>query len=231
MPTIKDQEFGTIAVHRSARSRQISIRIAPGGGLRVSAPLYTPVIFVKRLIERSRDELRTMLSSKTYTTSFAHGMQLGRSHTLVVIESDEEKVSVRRERRQVIVEAPYEVSLSEPEVRALIQTEYKKILRIEAKAYLPRRLFALSTKYGFSYKKVRYSHASGRWGSCSSAGTISLNIALMKLPLELIDYVLIHELCHTKEMNHSQNFWSLVEACCPEYKLLRKQLKQFHPYV
>lgn len=105
-----------------------------------------------------------------------------------------------------------------------------KLLRKRAAAYFPRRLSWLAEQHGFTYRTIRFSSAETRWGSCSSSGTISLNIWLMTLPLELIDYVLVHELSHTRHMNHGKDFWTTVERCMADYKLQRRRLKQYNPH-
>lgn len=229
MPIIKDKEFGDITVRRSAVTHRVSVKVTPDGNLRASMPAYAPLFLVRRLIDSSRLELRKLLGN--HTTAYEEGMLLGRAHTLVVEKTNPSKTVVTRKQRMLIVKLSDKDVLEMAHVQHLIREEYKKILRLEAKAYLPRRLMSLAKACGFRYSKVRYSHASGRWGSCSSSGTISLNIALMKLPHELIDYVLIHELCHTKEMNHSQAFWQLVEAYSPHYKSLRRELKNHQPHI
>jgi len=99
-------------------------------------------------------------------------------------------------------------------------------LKYKAKLYLPERVKELSERSGFSYKKITIRSQKTRWGSCSRKGRLSFNYRLLKYRKEVIDYVIIHELCHLKEMNHSKKFWDLVEGFCPDYKMFKKKLKE-----
>lgn len=231
MPTIIDEEFGKITLRRSAKATHVRIRVGPDGRLRASLPLYAPAFLVKRLLKNSREQLREMLHEQRDETIYNHGMQIGKSHTLIVRPSSGRRADAKRHGQQIIVSLPESLGLDHPQVVRVVRDAVIEALRIEARSYLPKRLSYLATMYGFSYDRVRFSHASGRWGSCSTNGTISLNIALMKLPFELIDYVIIHELSHTEEMNHSQNFWKLVEAGDPHYLSHRRALKKESPSI
>lgn len=231
MPIITDDEFGEVTLRRSARASQVRIRIAPDGRLRASLPLYAPVFLVKRLIKSSRTQLRAMLEEYHAPLAFENGMQIGKSHTLIVRPTSNQSTTVKRHDRQIIVSLPANASVGDTMVQRNIRDEVIAAYRLEAKSYLPKRLSFLAERHDFSYQKVRFSHASGRWGSCNSNGTVSLNIALMKLPFELIDYVLIHELSHTKEMNHSEAFWNLVANADPHYRAHRRILKSETPSI
>jgi predicted metal-dependent hydrolase len=231
MPIIQDEEFGKITIRRSPRATQVKIRVAPDGTLRASLPLYAPLFLVKRLIKSSREELRTMMGEASPTVEFTDGSVIGKSHHLSVRRVENGNVKAERHKQQIIVTLPTEKSLSDPDVNRVVRDVVIAALRVEAKSYLPKRLSFLAQKYGFKYEKVRFSHSSGRWGSCSSTGTISLNIALMKLPFELIDYVIIHELSHTKHMNHSTEFWQTVSIADPQYALHRRLLKRENPSI
>lgn len=231
MPTITDEEFGTITVRRSARSSSVKIRVAPNGTLRASLPLYAPLFMLKRLLKTSREELRSMLATQRPAYELQNGMLIGKSHTLLIFPVPHAAVTVERSKQKIILSLPQHLSLDDPAVIEKTREGITQALRVEAKSYLPKRLSFLAKNMQCSYERVRFSHASGRWGSCSSSGTISLNIALMKLPHELIDYVLIHELCHTKQMNHSDRFWALVAQEDPKYKLHRASLKSYTPAI
>ena len=230
MPIIQDEEFGKITIRRSARASQVRLRVAPDGTLRASLPLYAPAFLVKRLIKTSRDELRTLIAQSQPTIAYTDGMQVGKSHSLIVRPTTG-TFQVNRRGQQIIISLPAHTTLNDSSVVREIRDVVIAALRIEAKSYLPKRLSFLADKYGMTYKKVRFSHASGRWGSCTSEGTISLNIALMKLPFELIDYVIIHELAHTRQMNHSPAFWELVGIGDPHYKEHRRALKSEAPTI
>ena len=107
----------------------------------------------------------------------------------------------------------------------------KKVLMKKAREYLPYRLEYYAKLYGYSYDKCRLTHASTRWGSCSSQRTISLNIGLMKVPEPLRDYVILHELAHLNHMDHSKAFWAEVGEHDRNYKSHEKKLKMFNPGV
>lgn len=231
MPVIQDKEFGKIIVRRSAVARQIRVKVAPDGTLRASLPMRAPIFLVKHLIKNSRDELRSILAQAKPIYKYENGLRVGKSHSLLIQDSDDGEFSVVRKKLQIVVSLPHKASINEPETSRKIRDAIIASLRIEAKSYLPNRLSYLSNKHGLSYEKVRFSHAGGRWGSYTSSGTVSLNIALMKLPFELIDYIIIHELSHSKQMNHSKAFWQLVESADPNYKAHRRELKQYNPSI
>lgn len=99
-------------------------------------------------------------------------------------------------------------------------------LRARAKAELPPRLAQLAALHGFVYKRVVIKNNISNWGSCSSLGNINLNLRLVQLPQELQDYVMLHELCHLRYLNHGPQFHALLESVCPGHRELARELKK-----
>lgn len=100
-------------------------------------------------------------------------------------------------------------------------------LRAQAKEALPPRLAQLAAQHGFTYNKVFIKNNVSNWGSCSSKGNINLNLRLVGLPQELQDYVMLHELCHLKYLNHGKEFHALLESMCPGHRELARQMKNY----
>ena len=103
----------------------------------------------------------------------------------------------------------------------------RDIDRAKAKKILSRRLNYLSEKYGFPYNRVFIRNQRTRWGSCSHKDNISLNMKLVRLPDELIDYVILHELVHTRFKNHSKQFWDELDRILVNAKAIDARLKQY----
>ncbi len=101
--------------------------------------------------------------------------------------------------------------------------EYNKY-KLQAQRLISARLLELNTQYGFPYKLVSIRNQKTRWGSCSKSGTLSFNYRLLFVEPAIRDYVLVHELCHTQQMNHSLKFWQLVSQAVPNYRQLRAAL-------
>ena len=106
--------------------------------------------------------------------------------------------------------------------RSALENRYKEA----ARTYIPKRVAYYNAMTGGSYSRISIRDQKTRWGSCSSKGTLSFNWRLMLAPPSILDYVVVHELCHLTHMNHSPAFWQAVEAVYPDYKNARKWLKE-----
>ena len=106
--------------------------------------------------------------------------------------------------------------------RQRLEKEYRRV----AKEYIPKRARYYADILGVDFSSVRIAEQKTRWGSCSQRGTLSFNWKLMLAPARVLDYVIVHEVCHLKEMNHSDTFWAWVGFLMPDYKEHRKWLKE-----
>ena len=231
MTSFIDKEFGEITIRRNARASSVRTRLGPRGQFIVSAPTHLPVIAIKQIIRASRAKLRELRSHHEQALFVDH-QQIGQSHHITVVRSGmHDKPIVKLAKRDILVHVSEDDDIADPVLQEMIKAKVIIALRNESKAYLPRRVETLANRHGYQFTKLRFPHAISRWGSCSSDRTISLNIALMKLPLELIDYVILHELAHTLHMNHSKAFWDELASKDPHAKLHKSQLGLYSPII
>lgn len=107
-----------------------------------------------------------------------------------------------------------------------ISDEQLRQLKEKAKTLIPQRVAYFAPVVGVTYERITIRAQKGRWGSCSSRGNLNFNCLLMLVPCEVLDYIVVHELCHMKHPNHSTSFWAEVERVMPDYKRREKWLKE-----
>lgn len=232
MQEFTDDVLGPIQVRRHHNARHVRFRLSPKRELIATAPPRMPLAMIKMAARTSRKGIQELFEQSDSTIIYTDNQQVGQSHKLnFVTTSTVDQPTVARRKTSIVVSLPTGISYESSAVQTVAQQAVISAMGREARAYLPRRLRTLADRHGYDYDRVRYTHSTSRWGSCSSTGTISLNIALMKMPLELIDYVLIHELCHTQQMNHSDKFWQLVQAADPYWRDHRRRVKDYSPLL
>jgi predicted metal-dependent hydrolase len=158
------------------------------------------------------------------------GDLIGKSHRLHYVYKPNHKTTTARiSPNSINITSAY--TFNSPSVQKKARDACEKALRSEAEHLLPQRLESLAKKYGYEYKSVHTRKLVARWGSCSSTKVISLSYYLVQLPWNLIDYVLVHELIHTRHMNHGKAFWDDFKAISPNARLLQKEIRQYKPLV
>jgi predicted metal-dependent hydrolase len=161
-----------------------------------------------------------------------HGSAIGKAHHLYLRQSFQATaVSTRIAANEITISFPPTYASDDAAVQAAAHKACIRALRKEAEVLLPQRLEALASQTGYIYKSVGVKQLKSRWGSCNSHKEIVLNLFLMQLPWKLIDYVLVHELTHTKVMHHGAPFWREMEQHLPHAKSLRGQMADYQPLL
>ncbi|MDE6181027.1 MAG: DUF45 domain-containing protein [Phocaeicola sp.] len=226
---LPDADFDRIVVRTHRLARNITMRVKLDG-LYVTVPPYSLSSKILEVVNQYRQQLLEdwkKVGKKTIDLSF-------RIHTpcfrLWLEQGAFTCFSVRFTEEGICIVCPRNVDFSLPEVQKLVRNAIIRAMKKSAQIYLPFLLSALSERYHLPFRRVKITGSKGRWGSCSSSGSINLSCYLMLLPPYLMDYVLLHELCHTKEMNHGPRFWELLDGMTEgKARTLRAELRKFHP--
>ena len=176
--------------------KTLAIQINPDLSVTVRAPMYAPQSDIERILREKESWIQ--------------------KHIEKIREQEAKRKKTQGEKGEYgeFVERDY-----------LTNEEIKK-LADKALQYIPKRVSYFAKQIGVTYGKIKIRNQKTRWGSCSSKGNLNFNCLLMLTPPEVIDYVIVHELCHRKEMNHSRVFWVEVEKVLPNYKEQVKWLKE-----
>ena len=221
-----------ITLFKSTRAKSLNITIKPFTGVRVSVPKTISFKKAKSLVEQRMDwikkNLPRMQQAEDLFTVFDWDTKFKtREHELVLVQSEKDTLRATVRNCQIKIDIPKGMKIFENIVQEEIRKGIERAWRREAKAWLPGRLEELAKTHGFSYKKITIQNAKTRWGSCSYDNSINLSLHLMRLPDYLIDYVILHELVHTKIKNHSPQFWQLLEQVSGNARKLDREVKEF----
>ena len=212
-----------IEIHQIIRSKRktLALIVKPDGALIVRAPLRISEQAIKEFIEHNREWVRKkraellavlppsprqFLSGETF-------LYLGKSYPLEIVTDQTEPL---------LLEESFQLAEAARNKSELV---FEHWYREQARCILTERVALYVKQHDFQYDKIRITSARTRWGSCSSTGSLSFSWRLIMAPLEVVDYVIVHELVHTVIHNHSKRFWNKVAKIMPDYKDRRKWLR------
>jgi predicted metal-dependent hydrolase len=223
------EHVGQVSFIINERSRRIRLSVKSDGEIVVSMPpkaLYRDAI---SFVESKADWIhKQQTKAHAGLTIFApESCFKTRFHQLAITKGYTDRVYNRIGNGIIQIFIPEKVNHELPKVQDFIKKTLIDVMRWEAKIYLPRRLKELAEIHGFKYQEVTIKNTKTRWGSCSFANNINLNLHLMRVPEHLIDYVLLHELAHTVVKNHGEKFWLLLEQCYPNSRKADKEMNNY----
>lgn len=225
-----------------ARRRSFCITVSQGGKVEVRVPYYASERAAREFVNSKSEWVEKCLKKNADSffppkaESGAEFFIAGRPYTLYFysgrkpVLSDKNylyvKISAAREIDAIKIPAAREIDVEREKSKAFLKSAAKIFL-----PYAEKRTREIANFLGYEYKSVRVGYAKTRWGSCGGDNSIIYSVYLGLLPQELIDYVILHELTHTKVKNHGRDFWQLVCGAMPNAKEKREKLKKYSPYL
>jgi len=207
---------------RHPRARRYVLRLRPDGLARVTIPRGGSATEARRFADRNRDWLGRQIQRLASRPNLPAAWLVG---TEILLRGEPVKIEADVSGEAGVVRLGGEVIRVPDPAADLRPAIHRHLWRLAAKE-LPPRVLEHATLHGLSVRRVTVRNQRSRWGSCSRRGTISLNWRLIQAPGFVRDYIVIHELMHLREMNHSRRFWREVERACPCYKTAERWLKQ-----
>ncbi|MCD7935522.1 MAG: M48 family metallopeptidase [Tannerellaceae bacterium] len=227
---INDKQLGTILLRTHPRAKHYTLRVS-GGKVVATMPVQGDEIRLFSFIEENRSKLYTLLQNRSTFSRPLNESSTDQYMTfrLHIFRTDRENFYMNLNQGILHIACPQNTCFEDGHVQTILRDFIERALRHEAKRVLPQRLRELAQRYGFTVRHIRINKSRSRWGSCSSNKDINLSLSVMTLPAHLVDYILLHELCHTIELNHSDRFWELMDKVTQNRAIqLRTELRKYH---
>jgi len=222
-----DKELGKIVIRENIRARRIVLRTRPEA-LYITVPKGVEMHEVQGAIEKFRARLirsKKKVERKRIDLDFTIDAEFFK---LSLVQGTQSKFLSYSELGITRIVCPPTANFDDDELQAWLRKVVEEALRKNAKIILPSSIDNLSKLHKLPYESLKINSSQGRWGSCSSRKSINLSYYLLLLPSYLVDYVILHELAHTKEMSHSDRFWAILDGLTQGRALeLRRELRNY----
>ncbi len=226
---ISDSELGNITFERSLKAKRLQAKIL-SDGIKVVLPKGFSEKDGMKFIESVRNKIRKRQTKIQHRSIFIDENNPLKTLTFLVKVQKSERKDIFSALKEGVLTIQYPDFLlcDDEKTQQYFWNSINYFLKKEAKRILPFRTFELAQKYYFNFSDVKIQSSKTRWGSCSRRKSINLSQYLMLVPQYLVDYVILHELCHTREMNHSERFWAEMDKVTEgKSKRLRVELKNY----
>ncbi len=229
---ITDPELGIVLIRINPRAKRFIVRIQPNGHPLVTIPSEIPEKKIKECLDSCRLQVKEIQNKITQKKEFNTEYTLHTSFLEFRIAiGTGTRFLLQTEGNTTTLLCPPSTLFDSSDMQEWIKKIITELLRKRAKEILPLRTRQLAEQNGLHFNSLKINTSKGRWGSCSTRKDINLSCSLMLLPEHLVDYVILHELCHTIEMNHSSDFWNLLNRFTyGKAHCLRKELRSFNTF-
>ncbi len=209
-----DKDLGAVLIKRNSRAKKVIVRRKHS-----AVEMTVPTNLTKKEIKKHFDYLKPQILSlpvrKVIKITEASKIKTFSFDVVVTHKSlHNDKVQMSLEKSILTIDVPAQYDLNDEYVQDAIKESLIYALRYEASRVLPEKVRSFAKKLNLEVNKIKINKSKSRWGSCSDDNNINLSLFLMMLPERLIDYVILHELAHIIEMNHSPRFWEILDAFC-----------------
>ncbi len=224
------EEIGDVLFVYNKRAKRINLSLKPGGITRVSFPPTININRVESFVVSKKDwilEHQKKISAvqNKYLIDPKNELKT-HYHEFIFTAQELNAFNATISNAKVDVKYPAHIEIHNTKLQEAFKTIIVKVLRKEAHFYLPNQLDILAKKHGFKYNQLRIKNIKSRWGSCSSLNNINLSLHVMTMPFHLIDFIILHELCHTIHRNHGKGFYKLLEKVSGNVDAFNKEVRE-----
>jgi predicted metal-dependent hydrolase len=233
----EDKEIGPIRIIKTSTAKSLRLTVKAINNTQLFIPSFVTFERAIKFIEEKRSWIRKSqlkISKRDKNiTIFTEQLNFNtREHQLILGRHSKSTIQTVIRENKIIVLFPQFADMNDPRIQKVIRKSVTAAWRLEAEKLLPGIVNRLAFLYNLSYRKLSIRNNKTRWGSCSKENNISLNVHLIRLPAQLCEYVILHELCHTVHKHHQKSFWILLDQMTSGHaRSLDKQLNNYAPEI